>query len=126
MTDIECARALYRALNAADGPALVRLLSPRFSGEVSRGMPADLGGHVEGPGGMLAVWSAAARLTPLRPRPDELVTLPDGRVLALGRYVGGGHEAAFAHVLSFDGEQLVGLVQITDTAIWQRAAGSAS
>ena len=126
MTDLELAASLYEAFDRHDGAALAALLSPGFSGHVSEGLPGG-GGVVGSPGAMLTTWGRAARAFDLRPRPDQIVPLADGRVLVLGRYVGTARatgrpiDAVFAHVLRFADEHLVALDQITDTARWHEA-----
>jgi ketosteroid isomerase-like protein len=119
---VERARGLYDAFARNDLAALAAALHPDVVGEVTRGLPHDLGGVHRGPEAMLRMWGRAGRRTPFRPVPDEITPLADGRLLAVGRYVGGGHEAAFAHVLTFEGDLVVHIVQITDSAIWHRAA----
>lgn len=121
MDHIARARTLYDAFARGDGAALAAALHPEVVGEVTRGLPHELGGIHSGPEAMMRMWGRAGRKTPLRPVPDEISALADGRLLVLGRYVGGGHEAAFAHVITFEGELVKHLVQITDSAIWHRA-----
>lgn len=122
MDHIARARELYQAFARNDGAALAAALHPEVVGDVTRGLPHELGGVHSGPEAMLRMWGRAARKTPFRPVPDEITALSDGRLLALGRYVGDGHEAAFAHVLTFEGDLVKRIVQITDSAIWHRAA----
>ncbi|MEJ7734393.1 MAG: nuclear transport factor 2 family protein [Polyangiaceae bacterium] len=119
---VERARLLYDAFARSDVAALAAALHPDVVGDVTRGLPHELGGVHRGPEAMLRMWGRAGRKTPFRPVPDEITPLTDGRLLAIGRYVGGGHEAAFAHVLTFEGDLVVRIVQITDSAIWHQAA----
>jgi 2-(1,2-epoxy-1,2-dihydrophenyl)acetyl-CoA isomerase len=116
------ARLLYDAFARSDAAALAAALHPDVVGDVTRGLPHELGGVYRGPEAMMRMWGRAGRKTPFRPVPDEITPLADGRLLAIGRYVGGGHEAAFAHVITFEGDLVVRIVQITDSAIWHRAA----
>ncbi len=130
MPDIDLARTLYEAFARRDGAALAALLSPSFEGWVSEGMPGG-GGRVAGPAAMLALWAGVARAFDVGPRADELVPLEGGGVLALGRYVGRARatgapvDAAFAHVLRFEGGRVASLRQVTDTARWVEALRAA-
>src|SRR5271163_3698027 len=65
--------------------------------------------------------------------PLDVLEVAGGEVLGAGQPDGGGGpdvaddhtggdlEAAFVHVLSFDGARISGLVQLTDTAAWHAA-----
>jgi ketosteroid isomerase-like protein len=129
----ETARALYDALAAADGRALLGLLAPAFRGEVSAGMPGGVGGVHDGPRAMLAgVWMRVARDFDVTPVPDELIVGADGRVVVVGRYLGSARatgspvDAAFAHVLTIENGRILRLQQITDTHQWRVALAPAA
>jgi ketosteroid isomerase-like protein len=127
---LDTAERLYEAFAAHDAERLVALLHPDFRGEVTAGLPHDLGGVYEGPESMLRdCWARVFRVLDTRPVPDELVATEDGRVIALGRYRGRGrdsgrpHDAAFVHVLRFRDGRVVELRQITDSRRWAGALG---
>jgi uncharacterized protein len=124
----EVAERLYRAFDAGDGTALAGLLHPEFTGQVSTGMPFDVGGSVEGPEQMLRdVWVATFAQFETAPYPDEYVVVGDQRVIVFGHYRGRGratgkrYEAAFAHDITVRDGKVAGLVQITDTKPWHDA-----
>lgn len=50
-SDLELARELYDALAPGDGRRWLDLLHPEFVGHLADGMPHQLGGTYEGPGG---------------------------------------------------------------------------
>ena len=130
MSELDLARSLYEALAASDGAALAALLGPSYEAWVSDGLPGG-GGHIVGGAAMLALWARVGGTFDVAPRCDELLPLEGGGVLALGRYVGRARatgkavDAAFAHVLRFEGGRLVSLRQITDTQRWAEALHAA-
>jgi uncharacterized protein len=129
MTEVlDTARRLYDAFAAHDAERLVALLHPDFRGEVTAGLPHDLGGVYEGPEAMLRdCWARALGVLDTGPVPDELVETRDSGVVALGRYRGHGcesgrpHDAAFVHVLRFREGRVLRLLQITDSRRWAEA-----
>ena len=127
-TNLDTARALYAAFEAADGPALLELLDPGFEAEVTAGLPDGWGGHYEGPEVMLReCWARVFARLDSHPVPSEYLEAGDGRIVVLGRYLGRArdtgrpHEAAFAHVLRFRDGRIRALVQITDSERWHDA-----
>lgn len=132
-SNVEAARRLYAAFEAADAPALLEALDPGFRGVVAQGMPAGLGGTYEGAERMLRdCWGRVFQLLDTRPVPEEYLEVAgDERVVVLGRYSGRArasglaHEASFAHVLRFREGRVAELVQITDTSRWHEALGPA-
>jgi ketosteroid isomerase-like protein len=98
---------MYDSFERRDGAALAAALAPSFTATLSDGLPVG-GGSIASPEAMLAVWARAASKYDMHPRPDEIVPLPDGRVLAIGRYAGSARstgkmvDALFAHVWTFE------------------------
>lgn len=125
----DLARSLYDALSAGDREHLDRILHPDFVGEIAEGMPFQVGGKHEGAAAMRRnAWGGIARHFDARAEPDNFLEIGDDRLLATGRYRGrsrngGALDAAFAHILTFDGERISALQQFTDTARWRDAAG---
>lgn len=123
---VRVAHRLYEAFADLDVEALRGLLTDDFVGEVSRGMPCDVGGRHQGPDAMVdEVWVRVFSAYDVQVVPDEyLVSAPD-QVVVLGRYVGaarsgsGAVDAVFAHVITTRDGQIAALRQITDTAAWR-------
>lgn len=117
---------VYQAFAVGDGESLSALLADTDWVEASGGPYggsykgfAQIAENVFGPiGGDVRDFTA---------RPDELLELSDGRVLALGRYQGstdsGPLDIRFAHLWSVDGDRISGFEQFTDTHEWQVATG---
>ena len=129
MTDtIDVAARLYTALRHTDLPALTDLLHPSFTGQISDGMPLNVGGPIAGPDQMLrGVWGVVATEFDAAPEPDEYVRVDDNRVIVLGYYRGRSrttnrpYQAAFAHDLTIADGKITTLTQITDTKPWHDA-----
>ncbi|MDX8153345.1 enoyl-CoA hydratase-related protein [Patulibacter brassicae] len=119
-------RRLYAALAAGDEAALRELLAPGFEGRLSAGMPDALGGVRRGPDAMIREgWWAIGRRFAVLAEPERWIVGDDGHSLTvLGTYRGRAREddraveAAFAHVFRREGDRLVALEQVTDTARW--------
>lgn len=119
-------RRLYAALAAGDEAALRELLAPGFEGRLAAGMPDDLGGVRSGPDAMIHDgWWAIGRRFAVLAEPERWIVGDGGDSLTvLGTYRGRAREddrpveAAFAHVFRRDGDRLVALEQVTDTARW--------
>ena len=132
--NLEIAGELYRALRDQDIAALVQILHPSFTAEVSEGMPLGVGGDIRSPEAMLRdVWGRVAAEYEVAPEPSELVLACDDRVFAIGRYRGhvrgagaDAVDAAFVHVLELRDGRVSFLKQVTDTARWARASGDAA
>jgi ketosteroid isomerase-like protein len=117
--------ALYGALAAGDGDAVLELLDPAFEATFTEGLPFGIGGTHSG---ALAArrdgWWAIGRAFDLRAEPDEWIECVDGRLLVTGRYVGCARasgasvDAAFAHLWSARDSRLTRLWQLTDSAQW--------
>ncbi|WP_433781499.1 enoyl-CoA hydratase-related protein [Actinomycetospora sp. CA-101289] len=124
----EVVRRLYDALAAGDAQAATELLHPDFVGETTEGLPFDLGGTHRGPVAMTEeFWWRIGRHYRARAEARDFLALADGGLLVLGRYTGsardggGALDAAFAHVLTFDGDRVRSLRQYTDSARWRQA-----
>ena len=122
-------RRLYDALAQGDRETLETLLHPDFDGTLADGMPFGIGGTRHGIDAMWDEgWGAIGRHFAARATPEQFLPLADGRLLVLGRYVGQGRrgggevDAAFAHLIAFDGDRIRSLEQHTDTARWVDAA----
>lgn len=127
--DIAAQRAvveqLYAALRTGDGKAVARLLHPDFAGAATPGLPLDLGGSYDSPEAMQRdFWWRIGRSWTASAEPDQMHALDDGRLLVSGTYRGASRstgrklDAAFLHLLTFEGERIVGLEQLTDSAAW--------
>lgn len=129
-SNLAAAHRLYDALAAHDARGILGALHPSFRGVVAAGMPLGVAGVWDGPAAMLSgCWGAVFAAADVTVAPAEFLPAGDGRMVVLGQY--GGHaratgrplDAAFAHVLRFDGGLVRELVQITDTARWNDALG---
>jgi 2-(1,2-epoxy-1,2-dihydrophenyl)acetyl-CoA isomerase len=121
------AAELYQVLADGDGARLAALLHPGFEGQVTEGLPLGLGGSYHGPEAMRhEFWGQIARSFDAKAEPASYCPLPDGRLMVTGRYTGaarggGALDAEFVHFLTFSGDQVIGLVQLTDSARWASA-----
>jgi 2-(1,2-epoxy-1,2-dihydrophenyl)acetyl-CoA isomerase len=130
-TKISTAQQLYRALAAADREALSTLLHPDFVGEVTDGLPLDMGGRHDGPEAMRRdVWWTIGRHYKVEVQPEELRLLDDGRLFVGGHYRGEGRasgrrlDAEFIHLIAFAADgRITSLQQLTDSAAWVHALG---
>src|SRR5262245_38927152 len=125
----DLARALYAALAAGDRDRLDALLHPDFVGEIAEGMPFGIGGRHEGAAAMRRNgWGGIGRHFAARAEPERFLEVGEQRLLVTGRYRGEGRhggtalDAAFAHLITFEGERICALEQYTDTARWRDAA----
>jgi 2-(1,2-epoxy-1,2-dihydrophenyl)acetyl-CoA isomerase len=123
----QIAAELYQALAGGGRAQLTALLHPAFEGRVTEGFPLGLGGCYHGPEAMRRdFWGQIARRFEVRAEVASYSRLPDGRLMVTGRYCGsarggGPLDAEFVHFLTFTGEQITGLVQLTDSARWASA-----
>ncbi|MDT5348628.1 MAG: 2-(1,2-epoxy,2-dihydrophenyl)acetyl-CoA isomerase [Mycobacterium sp.] len=130
-TAVSTARGLYRALAAGDREALSNLLHPEFVGQVTDGLPLDMGGRHDGPEAMRRdVWWMIGRHYKVEAQPEEFRLLDDGRLFVGGHYRGEGRasgrrlDAEFVHLIAFaDDGRIVALHQLTDSAAWVQALG---
>ena len=127
------ARQFYAALTVGDRAALDALLHPGFVGHATEGLPFDLGGEYVGPEAMRrGFWGKIAKNFDARAVPDDFRLLDDGRLFVHGTYSGVARssgaalDAEFVHLLQFEGAQISGLRQVTDSARWVRAGSTAS
>src|SRR6201987_2689799 len=130
-TKVLAAQQLYRALAAGDREALSTLLHPDFVGQVTDGLPLDMGGRHDGPEAMRRnVWWTIGRHYKVEVQPEEFRLFDDGRLFVAGHYRGEGRtsgrrlDAAFIHLIGFatDG-RIASLQQLTDSASWVQALG---
>jgi 2-(1,2-epoxy-1,2-dihydrophenyl)acetyl-CoA isomerase len=127
-TGVQTARRLYQALAAGDRGALAEILTPGFVGQTAAGLPLGLGGSYASAESMQRdFWWRLGRAFRVRAEPESFDRLGDDRLQVSGTYRGSARstgrplEAAFVHVLSFDGGRISALVQLTDTAAWHAA-----
>ena len=129
--NVSTAQQLYRALAAGDREALTTLLHPDFVGQVTDGLPLDMGGRHDGPEAMRRdVWWTIGRHYKVEVQPGEFRLLDDGRLFVGGFYRGGGRtsgrrlDAAFIHLIAFAADgRISSLQQLTDSAAWVQALG---
>lgn len=132
MTDRpDVAAGLYRSLAEGDRDGILTRLHPAFTGHTTAGLPLGLGGEYASPQAMLRdFWGGIARSWTAAAYPSEFVRLDDGRLLVRGLYRGHGRksgtefDAEFVHILRFDGDRIIELVQLTDSARWAHALES--
>jgi 2-(1,2-epoxy-1,2-dihydrophenyl)acetyl-CoA isomerase len=130
-TNVSTAQQLYRALAAGDREALSTLLYPDFVGQVTDGLPLDMGGRHDGPEAMRRdVWWTIGRHYKVEIQPEEFRLLDDGRLFVAGHYRGEGRtsgrrlDAAFIHLIAFAADgRIASLQQLTDSAAWAQALG---
>jgi 2-(1,2-epoxy-1,2-dihydrophenyl)acetyl-CoA isomerase len=130
-TNVSTAQQLYRALAAGDREALSMVLHPDFVGQVTDGLPLDMGGRHDGPEAMRRdVWWTIGRHYKVEVQPEEFRLLDDGRLFVAGHYRGEGRtsgrrlDAAFIHLIAFAADgRITSLQQLTDSAAWVRALG---
>ena len=121
-------RRLYDALATGDTESIGALLHADFRGVIADGMPAG-SGHHNGPEAMWSDgWMQIGRAFAADPKPQEMSSLVDGRLLVSGRYQGHGRrgggplDAAYTHLFSFRDNRISGIEQVSDTALWRDAA----
>jgi 2-(1,2-epoxy-1,2-dihydrophenyl)acetyl-CoA isomerase len=122
------AQRLYKALGTGDAAAIDELLMPDFVGHTTAGLPLGLGGTYLGPQSMRdEFWWRIGEHFRLRAEPESFEWLGEDGLQVTGTYSGTGRatgravEAAFVHVLTFDGDRISSLTQLTDTAPWHAA-----
>ena len=124
------AERLYEALGAGDAETIRDLLTEDFRGHITPGMPLGTGGDHAGADAMMrnAWWVFGANFR-VRPVADEFRELDDGRLFVRGHYRGRSRandtplDAEFIHLLTFDGDRVTALDQLTDSAEWRAALG---
>lgn len=132
MIDITTARAtaqrLYKALDVGDADAVIDVLAPTFIGRATAGLPLGLGGTYEGPEAMRRdFWWRLGASFRVRAEPETYTVLGEDGLQVTGTYRGTARatrrplEAAFVHLLTFEGDRIASLTQITDSAPWHAA-----
>lgn len=127
------AQRLYAALAAGDDSALGEILVASFTGAVTPSMPNDLGGEYASPESMRTdFWWRLGRVWAASAVAEDFHTLDDGRLLVQGRYVGTARstgaevDAKFLHILTFVGDRISRLEQLTDSAAWAKTIEGAT
>ncbi len=122
------AERLYKALQTGDRAGLTDLLTPTFVGRTTAGLPLGLGGTYVGPEAMISdFWWRLGSHFRVRAEPAAYAPLGDDGLQVSGTYRGTARatgrslEADFIHVLTFDGERICALTQLTDSAPWHAA-----
>ncbi|MDR3661815.1 MAG: enoyl-CoA hydratase-related protein [Mycobacterium sp.] len=126
---VSAAEQLYQALATGDVNALNQVLAPDFIGHAAEGLPLNMGGTHIGPEAMQRnLWWRIGEHFKARALAEDFQLLLDGRLVVIGTYRGSARrsgaelDAAFIHILSFDGQgRIVSLNQLTDTAAWHAA-----
>jgi len=130
LTDVrtETIRSLYSALAQGDSDAVRRLLADDFVGTVSPGMVLGLGGEYLGAEAMRRdFWWRLGAVFRVRAEPEHFHDGVDDTVSVSGWYRGACRttgrpvEARFVHTITFAGERIARLEQLTDTAAWHAA-----
>ncbi len=124
----EMGRALYGALLAGDQDTLRTLLADDFVGDLTPGLPNGYGERpYQGREVMLRDgWGRVGRDFDMGPHVDEIVVTGD-YVIGRGHYVGTALStgkpvrARFAHFWRVEGGVITSVVQVTDSAAWERA-----
>ena len=121
-------RRLYPALAAGDLAALRPLFAKSFEATATKGLPLGIGGHRRGfEDTWNGMWLVIGRAFDIRVEPEEWLDCGEHRLLVWGRYTGRARatglplDAAFAHLWTADGDKLVSLRHLTDSALWWNA-----
>jgi 2-(1,2-epoxy-1,2-dihydrophenyl)acetyl-CoA isomerase len=130
-TKVSTAQQLYRALATGDRDAISTLLHPDFVGDVTDGLPLEMGGRHDGPEAMRRdVWWTIGRHYKVEVQPEEFRLLDDDRLFVGGHYRGEARasgrrlDAAFIHLIGFAADgRITSLQQLTDSAAWVHALG---
>ncbi len=99
-----------------------------FIGDLTPGLPHEYGAQVyRGLEAMLTEgWGRVGQDFAMRPEPEEIL-VTDDYIIGRGNYVGTAVstgkpvKARFAHFWRVEGDKIVSVVQVTDSATWQRA-----
>lgn len=120
---------LYGALASWDVDAVRSMLDEDFVGTTTAKLPLGLGGTYTGREQMISeFWLKLGKNFSARANPHSFSF--DGETLTVrGQYVGEGRhggaplDAAFVHTLTFAGDRIVSLDQVTDSVAWSTALG---
>lgn len=131
-TSRSIAERLYKALETGDAATVNELLSPSFVGHTTAGLPLGLGGTYHGPEAMRnEFWWRIGSHFRLRAEPEQYAPLGEAGLQVAGTYRGNARatgrpvEAAFVHTLTFEGDRIASLTQVTDSAPWHAALAGA-
>lgn len=130
---VDVATELYAALAKGDGVKVDEVLHPDFVGTTTAGLPLELGGTYRGAQSMKdEFWWKIGASYRAQAHPEEFRAFDDDGLFVHGRYRGEGRhsgrplDAAFVHVLRFEGERIISLEQVTDSSAWADALGVAA
>lgn len=119
---------LYKALGEGDAAVLRELLDDRFQGHLTAGFPHGFGERTyDGREAMLTEgWGGVGQYFELSPKVEELLEVGDyligrGSYVGMAKATGKPVAAAFAHFWRFDGDRIISVHQVTDSALWARA-----
>lgn len=122
------AQRLYDALAEGDRAAVLELLADDFVGRTAPGLPLGLGGTYDGAESMLRdFWWRLGATYHARAEAEIFEVIGPDRLHVMGTYRGSARptgrplEAPFVHVLTFAGDRIRRLEQLTDTAVWRDA-----
>lgn len=132
MIDLTTARAtaerLYKGLGTGDADTVTDVLSTTFVGKTTDGLPLGLGGTYDGPEAMMRdFWWRLGAAFQARAEPETYALVGEDGLQVTGTYRGIARatrrplEAAFVHMLTFDGDRIASLTQITDSVPWHAA-----
>lgn len=128
---VNVATELYAALAKGDGVKVDEVLHPDFVGTTTAGLPLELGGTYRGAQSMKdEFWWKIGASYRAQAHPEEFRVFDDDGLFVHGRYRGEGRhsgrplDAAFVHVLRFEGERIISLEQVTDSSAWADALGT--
>jgi uncharacterized protein len=132
-TRIEVVQRFYAALLDGDMSALLGTLDPHFRAELTPGLPNGWGRTYSGARDLLdKCWRPMFAQAEIRAVPRRYLPSPPSVVVAVGDYrithrvTGSRSEASFVHIFEFAGGRIVELVQVTDSARWHQALGTAA
>ncbi|MGL5818290.1 MAG: nuclear transport factor 2 family protein [Phycicoccus sp.] len=128
MDKMDAGRRLYTALQGGDVDTLTALLADDFVGDLTPNLPNGYGASpYRGREVMLNDgWGRVGAAFAMSPQVDELIVTED-YIIGRGRYVGETVEtkvpveARFAHFWRVEGDRIIGVVQVTDSAAWEHA-----
>lgn len=126
-TRLAAGERLYQALGAGDAAVLRELLREDFQGHLTSGLPHGFGRTYDGREAMLTDgWGALGAYFAVSPQVEELLEAGE-YLVGRGVYVGTAKEtgkpiaAGFAHFWRFEGDRIVSVHQVTDSALWHQA-----
>ncbi|HET6867488.1 MAG TPA: nuclear transport factor 2 family protein [Solirubrobacteraceae bacterium] len=126
--NVETVQRLYRAITDPDLAELLEVLDPNLHADFTVGLPQGWGGTYTTAADLIErCWRPMFSRLAIHPVPQEYILCESDQIVVLGRYQGQSRatgrtlDAAFAHVLQFEHDRIIRLVQITDSARWHEA-----